>query len=95
MIVASSLFNIALILAFAALALGQIMAMVRLFIGPTVGDRITALDTMVIYALGLVILLGLYQGVQIYFEAALLIAMLGFVSTVALARFVLRGDIIE
>lgn len=95
MIVASSLLNIALILAFAALALGQIMAMVRLFIGPTVGDRITALDTMVIYALGLVILLGLYQGVQIYFEAALLIAMLGFVSTVALARFVLRGDIIE
>ena len=50
---------------------------------------------MVINALGLVIVLGIHQGVQIYFEVALLIAMLGFVSTVAMARFILRGDIIE
>jgi multicomponent K+:H+ antiporter subunit F len=50
---------------------------------------------MVINSLGLVIVLGIQQGVQIYFEVALLIAMLGFVSTVALARFILRGDIIE
>ena len=64
-------------------------------IGPTPGDRILAVDTMVINGLGIVIALGIYQGVQIYFEVSLLIAMLGFVSTVALARFVLRGDIIE
>jgi len=83
------------IIAFAALALGQILSMVRLVLGPTQGDRILALDTMVINALGLVILLGIHQGVQIYFEVSLLIAMLGFVSTVALARFLLRGDIIE
>jgi multicomponent K+:H+ antiporter subunit F len=50
---------------------------------------------MVINALGLVIVLGIHLGVQIYFEVSLLIAMLGFVSTVALARFLLRGDIIE
>ena len=87
--------DIALIIAFGILALGQIMSMVRLVIGPTPGDRILALDTMVINALGLVVVLGIQQGVQIYFEVSLLIAMLGFVSTVALARFILRGDIIE
>ena len=85
----------AVIITFVALALGQILSMVRLVLGPTQGDRILALDTMVINALGLVILLGIHQGVQIYFEVSLLIAMLGFVSTVALARFLLRGDIIE
>ncbi len=95
MIDAADLLNFALIVTFVTLALGQIMSMVRLVIGPTQGDRILALDTMVINALGLVVLLGIYQGVQIYFEVALLIAMLGFVSTVALARFILRGDIIE
>lgn len=92
---AQAFLDIAVIIAFAALALGQILSMVRLTLGPSTGDRILALDTMVINALGLVVLLGIYQGVQIYFEVSLLIAMLGFVSTVALARFILRGDIIE
>ncbi|MGH1329857.1 MAG: K+/H+ antiporter subunit F [Paracoccaceae bacterium] len=95
MISASGLMDIALGIAFASLAIGQILSMVRLVLGPTSGDRILALDTMVINALGLVVVLGIQQGVQIYFEVALLIAMLGFVSTVALARFLLRGDIIE
>lgn len=87
--------NIALIIALVALASGQVLSMIRLVIGPTSGDRILALDTMVINALGLVIVLGIHQGVKVYFEVALLVAMLGFVSTVALARFILRGDIIE
>ncbi len=95
MILATQFLNIAMIITFLALAIGQIMSMVRLVLGPTSGDRILALDTMVINALGLVIVLGIYQGVQVYFEVALLIAMLGFVSTVAMARFILRGDIIE
>lgn len=95
MITAEELFGAALVIAFVALAIGQILCLVRLVIGPTSGDRILALDTMVINALGLVVVLGVYQGVQIYFEVSLLIAMLGFVSTVALARFLLRGDIIE
>ena len=92
---ATNLLDIALLIAFAALAIGQILSMVRLVLGPSYGDRILALDTMVINALGLVVVLGIQQGVQIYFEVTLLIAMLGFVSTVALARFLLRGDIIE
>jgi len=95
MIFATQLMEIALAITFVTLALAQVFSMVRLFLGPTSGDRILALDTMVINSLGLVIVLGIQQGVQIYFEVALLIAMLGFVSTVALARFILRGDIIE
>ena len=92
---ATAFMDIAVIITFIALALGQLLSMVRLVLGPTYGDRILALDTMVINALGLVVVLGISQGVQIYFEVTLLIAMLGFVSTVALARFLLRGDIIE
>ena len=95
MTLATTVLDTAIVVAFIALALGQILSMVRLVLGPTSGDRILALDTMVVNALGLVVVLGIYQGTQIYFEVSLLIAMLGFVSTVALARFVLRGDIIE
>ncbi|WP_299550364.1 K+/H+ antiporter subunit F [uncultured Tateyamaria sp.] len=95
MTLATSLFEIALSIALVVLAVGQVLSMVRLVIGPTGGDRVLALDTMVINALGLVVVVGIHQGVGVYFEVALLVAMLGFVSTVALARFVLRGDIIE
>jgi multicomponent K+:H+ antiporter subunit F len=92
---AADFLNFAVIFAFVLVALSQIMAMVRLVLGPSTGDRILALDTMVVNAIGIIVLLGMAQGTQVYFEAALLIAMLGFVSTVAYARFVLRGDIIE
>jgi multicomponent K+:H+ antiporter subunit F len=84
-----------LIIALVAVAVSQLMCMIRLVIGPDTGDRILALDTMVVNAIGLIVLLGIWQGTQIYFEVAMIIAMLGFVSTVAVARFVLRGDIIE
>ena len=87
--------NIALIISFAVVILAQILCVVRLVIGPGMADRILALDTMVVNAIALIVLLGIAQGTQLYFEAALIIAMLGFVSTVALARFLLRGDIIE
>jgi multicomponent K+:H+ antiporter subunit F len=87
--------NYALILAFVIVGLCQLMAMVRVVIGPDTGDRILALDTMVVNAIGLIVLMGLAQGTRVYFEVSLIIAMLGFVSTVAYARFVLREDIIE
>lgn len=95
MTLATDLLNWSVILAFVIVAISQIAAMVRLVIGPNTGDRILALDTMVVNAIGLIVLLGISQGTQIYFEVAMLVAMLGFVSTVAYARFVLRGDIIE
>jgi multicomponent K+:H+ antiporter subunit F len=92
---ATDFMNMALHFAFAVVAIAQVLSMVRLVIGPTTGDRILALDTMVVNAIGLIVLLGISQGSRIYFEVTLIIAMLGFVSTVAYARFVLRGDIIE
>ncbi|WP_028293687.1 K+/H+ antiporter subunit F [Oceanobacter kriegii] len=67
----------------------------RLIIGPTVTDRILALDTMYINCIALIVLLGIYFQTALYYEAALLIAMLGFVSTSALSKYLLRGDIIE
>ncbi|SFD88132.1 K+/H+ antiporter subunit F [Roseivivax sediminis] len=82
-------------LAFGCVSLAQVLAMVRLIKGPNTSDRILALDTMTVNAIGLIVMLGIAQGTQIYFEAALIVAMLGFVSTVAYCRFVLRGDIIE
>ncbi|MDC1215859.1 K+/H+ antiporter subunit F [Octadecabacter sp.] len=82
-------------IAFSAVAIAQVLAMMRLVVGPNTGDRILALDTMVVNMIGMIVLLGMYQGTKLYFEVSLIIAMLGFVSTVAYARFVLRGDIIE
>lgn len=67
----------------------------RLIKGPDITDRILALDTLYINSIALIILLGLFHGSALYFEGALLIAMLGFVSTAALSKYMLRGDIIE
>jgi multicomponent K+:H+ antiporter subunit F len=67
----------------------------RLAKGPHLPDRILALDTVYINSLALLLLLGIYQNTQTYFEAALLISMFGFVSTIAAGKFLLRGDLIE
>jgi multicomponent K+:H+ antiporter subunit F len=67
----------------------------RLVKGPSLPDRIVALDTMYINTIALLVLFGIYQGSLLYFEAALLIAIMGFVGTVALSKYLLRGDIIE
>jgi multicomponent K+:H+ antiporter subunit F len=80
---------------FAALGLALAMNLWRLFKGPGVADRILALDTMVINVIGIIVLAGIAGGEGTSFEAALLLAMVGFVSTVAYAKFLLRGDIIE
>ncbi len=82
-------------LAFVLLCLALLLNLWRLVQGPSVPDRVLALDTMYINSIALLLLYGLWQGTSIYFEAALLIAMLGFVSTVAICKFLLRGDIIE
>ncbi len=67
----------------------------RLLKGPHVLDRVLSLDTMYINAIALIVLLGLYFGSPLLFEAALLIAMIGFVGTAALCKYLLRGDLIE
>ena len=85
----------ALYFAFACFGLGLLMCLWRLLAGKDSADRILALDTMVINVIALLVLYGIFEGTAIYFEAAMLVAMVGFVSTVAYCRFVLRGDIIE
>ena len=67
----------------------------RLLRGPDATDRVLALDTLYINAVALLVLTGIVYREPLFFEAAILIALLGFVGTVSLAKFLLRGDIIE
>lgn len=85
----------ALLFAFSAVSISLLLNLYSLSAGPTIMDRVLAVDTMVINAIALIILYGMYQRSSVYFEAALLFAMFGFISTVAYCRFILRGDVIE
>jgi len=87
--------EITVILVAAMLCVALVLNLWRLMIGPHVVDRILALDTMYINSIALILLYGMYNKTPLYFEAALLIAMLGFVSSVAFGKYLLRGDIIE
>jgi multicomponent K+:H+ antiporter subunit F len=85
----------ALDFATACVALAYVLAGWRLLAGPDAADRVLALDTLYVNTVALVLLLGLRFGSDLLFEAALVIAMLGFIGTVALARFLARGDVLE
>jgi multicomponent K+:H+ antiporter subunit F len=87
----STIVHIAFIMFGAALGLNAW----RLLRGPDATDRILALDTLYINSVAIIVLYGIHIGRDDFFAAALLIALLGFVSTMALAKFLLRGDIIE
>lgn len=87
--------DLALSYALGCFGVALLLNLWRLMRGPTAGDRILALDTMVINMIALVVLYGLRTGGALSFEAALLLAMTSFVSTVAFARFLLRGNVIE
>jgi multicomponent K+:H+ antiporter subunit F len=87
--------SVALGIAFACLGLAIMLNLYRLLVGPGRTDRILALDTMVINAIALIVLFGISEATSLYFEAALLLAMVGFVGTVAYCKFLLRGDIVE
>ncbi|KAB8163267.1 K+/H+ antiporter subunit F [Marilutibacter maris] len=76
-------------------ALAMLFSLYRLLAGPSVPDRILALDTLYINTIAALILFGMQLRSSIYFEAALVIAMLGFVGTVMLSKYVLRRDIVE
>jgi multicomponent K+:H+ antiporter subunit F len=90
-----SLVTLALVVAQVMLALAMACAAARLLIGPRAQDRVLALDTLYVDAMLLVLVFGIREASALYFEAALVIAMLGFVSTAALAKFLLRGEVIE
>nr|WP_290982216.1 K+/H+ antiporter subunit F [Halomonas sp.] len=75
--------------------LAMLLCTIRLLLGPTAQDRVLALDTLWMCAMLLALALGIRFGSVIYFEAAMLIALTGFVSTVALTKFLMRGEVIE
>lgn len=89
------IFQTTLVVCMHIVGLAMLLALWRLLRGPTVPDRILALDTLSITAIAELMLFGMYLNSAIYFEAALIIAMLGFCSTVVLSKYVLRRDIVE
>jgi multicomponent K+:H+ antiporter subunit F len=86
---------LALDIATGAIMVAMLLCGLRLLRGPEIPDRLLAIDTLYVNVVALVIVLGMRQGTELLFEAALIVAMLGFVSTVALARYLTRGDVIE
>lgn len=87
--------NFVLVLVSVAIALALLLSLWKTLVGPSLPDRILALDTLYINSIALIIVLGMHMGSPLYFEAALLIALLGFVSTAALCKYLLNGDIIK
>jgi multicomponent K+:H+ antiporter subunit F len=85
----------AIVVSMYAIGLAMLLSLYRLLRGPTAPDRILALDTLYVNTIALLILFGMYLDSSIYFEAALIIAMLGFVGTVMLSKYVMRRDIVE
>ncbi|WP_343350608.1 K+/H+ antiporter subunit F [Pseudomonas sediminis] len=75
--------------------LAMLLNVARLVEGPSVVDRVLALDTLYINALALIVLFGIWLASDLFFEAALLIAVMGFVGTVAVGKHLLHGDIID
>lgn len=88
-------FDATVLLAQLLLGFAMIFAVIRLLRGPRAQDRVLSLDALYVNAMLLVLTLGIQTGTSLYFEAAFVIGMLGFVSTAALAKFLLRGEVIE
>ncbi|BBK36460.1 K+/H+ antiporter subunit F [Allostella sp. ATCC 35155] len=84
-----------LVLAQMMLAAAMACAAIRLVRGPRAQDRILGLDTLYVNAMLLLLTFGIRTGSTLYFEMALAIALLGFVATVALSKFLMRGEVIE
>ena len=87
--------HMALNVGLGAIAVAVALCAYRLLRGPTITDRVLALDTLYMNVVALIVLLGIRWNTALLFEGALLVAMLGFASTVALARYLSRGDVVE
>jgi len=87
--------NAACLVAVVAIAAASLLALYRLARGPDAVDRILALDTLVVNTIALIVVFGLWYRTTMYFEAALLFAMVGFLTTVAFCKYLLRGNVIE
>lgn len=91
----TTLLEWSILFAFVCILLAMSLCTIRLLIGPTAHDRVLALDTLWISAMLLTLVMGIRFDDAVYFDIAMLIALLGFVSTVALTKFLMRGEIIE
>ena len=80
---------------FGMLSIALVFVLARLVKGPSLPDRALALDTVSVVAMATIILFGIWKYSKVYFEIALLISVISYISTVAVAKFILRGDIIE
>lgn len=87
--------EIAVVFGIVCVGLAMALNVYRLVAGPDAIDRVVALDTLYINAIVMLVLVGIRLDTQVFFEAALLIAMMGFVGTVAAAKYLRRGSIIE
>jgi multicomponent K+:H+ antiporter subunit F len=90
-----TLLELAIGYALVCVLVAMVFCAVRLLLGPAAHDRVLALDTLWMCGMLLAIVLGIRFGTQVYFEVAILIALVGFVSTIAMAKFLMRGEIIE
>lgn len=91
----TTLLSLAINITLLSVLLAMLLCTVRLLRGPTAQDRVLALDTLWMCAMLFSLALGIRFGSVIYFEAAMLIALTGFVSTIALTKFLMRGEVIE
>ena len=91
----SPLLSGALALTLGAYAVAMLIALWRVLRGPTAQDRVLALDMIYVIAMLIMMVLGIRHASDLYFEAALLIALFGFVGSAAMAKFLLRGEVIE
>lgn len=91
----NDLLELAVKFASVCFALAMLFAVARMFIGPAAQDRVLALDVLYLNGMLLLLVLGIRSRTAAYFDMALLIALFGFVGTVALAKFLLRGEVIE
>jgi len=91
----AAIFDWSLLIAQFMLGIGMLACLYRMLRGPRAQDRILALDALYVVALLILVVLGIRNDSQVYFELAMLIGLLGFVGTVALAKFLMRGEVIE
>jgi multicomponent K+:H+ antiporter subunit F len=91
----SGLLSVAVLFTLGCYAVASVLVLVRLVRGPRAQDRVFALDLLYFHAMLVMLVLGIRYGSDVYFEAALLIALFSFVSTSAMAKFILRGEVIE
>jgi len=91
----SAILSVSLLISQIFLTFAMAAAATRILRGPRAQDRVLGMDTLYVNAMLLLLVFGIGSGTTLYFEVALIIGLLGFVATVALAKFLLRGEVIE